>query len=375
VKKIITLIIIGMASFFVFGQIKPTTVTNRVDPVTISPKPTPSVIPQNTKYKILDTKYSLFMPYWTLGPIGSDITIPNIANSDTQTIDSLIYFGIAPTSDGSIQTTDTGYDRVEHFILLTKDHPAKKILTLRLMQDEVTQDILDSNASQNTLAREVSLFAKTNGFSGVMIDLEFKALPTQDTITSISDFTKTISSQLHKQDLMVSFAIYGDTYYRKRPYDVKAVGEAVDELFIMAYDFHKSFGTPGPGFPLSGQLDYGYDMQTMIADFTSFVPAKKITVIFGMYGREWIVDTKNRPLKASQVHTRAQIAKRFFPTCTFTDCVVKQDATSSETKISYTNADKTHVVWFEDEVSVQKKIQYLNQQGISSFSFWGYGYY
>lgn len=163
--------------------------------------------------------------------------------------------------------------------------------------------------------------------------------------------------------------IYGDTFYRKRPYDIKSIGSSLDELMIMAYDFSKSYGEPGPNFPHEGQEQYGYDLKTMIEDFANLVPREKLTVIFGMYGYDWTVDDKERPLKQAQALSFNEIKKKYPENCS--NCTTSRDELAQETKI----VAGDHVIWFEDSTSAQKKQEYLKSQGIGNFAYWAYGYF
>ena len=170
--------------------------------------------------------------------------------------------------------------------------------------------------------------------------------------------------------------IYGDTYYRQRPYDLKALDQYVDQFYIMAYDFHKSYGEPGPNFPLKGKEIYGYDMEIMIRQLISDIDAQKLTILFGLFGYDWSVDDQNRPLKPAQSLTLRQIKNRFLESCPFTPCSIQRDNLSAETSIQY--ADETgqkHVVWFEDETSVGEKVTFLNSNSISNIGYWAWGYY
>lgn len=339
-------------------------------PTIITPSPTP-----HTKNKIPHTKYSVFMPYWTLPEEEVSTTLPKIDTMQvTASNTTLVYFGVTVDKNGNIDTNDTGYNRLNTFISATKNGGNNTLLTLRLLDEEVIERLLDNNTAQKKTAAEVAKLAKIHGFSGIVVDLEVKAIPTKETVADISKFTQTLSRHFRTEGLSVFFAIYGDTYYRARPYDVTSISSFVDGLFIMAYDFHKSYGTPGPGFPLGGASEFGYDMSQMLADF-SVIPKEKLTIIFGMYGKEWIVDEKNRPLKAARIFTRAQIQQTFFPNCSFAECKLQQDTNSAEGFIRYKKDDKTHVVWYEDELSVAKKIEFLKKNGIFSYSFWAFGYY
>lgn len=178
--------------------------------------------------------------------------------------------------------------------------------------------------------------------------------------------------------------IYGDALYRVRPYDVKELSPHVDQIYIMAYDFHKSRGEPGPNFPLTRsprrrfgeagrsesegghKKEYGYDFQTMIADFTQIVPREKITVLFGMYGYDWTLGAQGKPLKAATAVPLLEIDTG--------GAIINPN--SKEKYIEYLDDEGyEHVLWYEDHESVNVKIDYLKTQGIGRVGYWVWGYF
>jgi spore germination protein YaaH len=306
------------------------------------------------------SREAVFVPYWA--------DMSDLANQPER----LLYFGISPDENG-INTGEPGYQNLDSFI--TNRGSKETYLTVRMLDNEITTPLLKNRDRWQPLAKEITNLASENGFDGVVLDLEVGLLALQISPESITGFTQTLKDELEIKDLPLAMTLYGDTFFRKRPYDIKKLGAVVDEVMIMAYDFHKSFGSAGPNFPLNGREEYRYDFTTMVQDFTKIVPAEKITVIFGMYGYEWNVDEQERPLKSAEAITLNQINKRYFPNCTKANCKVERDETSAEMQISFSDNGRTRRIWYEDEKSVDTKQKLLEEKGISSVGFWAYGYY
>lgn len=243
---------------------------------------------------------------------------------------------------------------------------------------------------------------KDFGFNGVVIDLEIAGIATDNLVNKINQLIEKLSNQAKENSLKFLIAVYGDTFYRHRPYDINFFVKHSDEIMIMAYDFSKSYGQPGPNFPFSGRDKFGYDFQMMIDDFLKVVPAEKLTVIFGMFGYDWLVDEKKRPITAAKALTLKQIKEKFFKkqdeiggddnqrfiqvNCSLANCLAQRDQEAKEMEIDYTfsrdQPDETgiylidyHNVWFEDEESVAIKIKFLEEKGIESIAYWSYGYF
>jgi len=354
-KKFLLLVIAVVLVAFFFLQKK----GNNIE------KKTPIVPTRITKQKItqvISSSKSIFVPYWTMkGGL-----------SDLNQYDNLFYFGLNGGSEG-IDKNDPGLQKISDFMDKTPLNKAK-FLTIKISEwDENRQKIISDAVD----------IAKQYKFSGVVLDLELNSLFSDQVKNQITDFVQLFSATLKKENMKLYVALYGDTFYRKRPYDVLPIAKSADQILIMAYDFHKVGGEPGPNFPFTDSQKYGYDFQTMVDDFQKFVPQDKLAVIFGLYGYDWMVDEKKRPIKPAKALTLDEIRPKFLEKCQWQDCLVKRDNKSKETEVDYVVSNVVdnygyldyHVVWFEDEESVNVKIDYLKTKGIGNIAYWAWGYF
>lgn len=307
----------------------------------------PTKIPSPTKAPLVQKK-SIFVPDWTLD--GSQLV---------GDYDRWIYFG----SGGKLSA----------FAEATADK--EKWTTIKFTE-------IGEKSSWETQAQQLIADKDKYAIKGIVLDLEINALPFQNTITEINDLVEFFYIKAKEADLKMAVALYGDTFYRKRPYDLLFLNNHSDEVMIMAYDFHKSRGEPGPNFPFGGQK-YDYNFQLMIEDYLKYVPAEKLTVIFGMYGYDWAVDEKKRPITSANALTLNEAKKKFLDKCEWKDCVVIRNKKAKEMEVNYVISRVVenygyidyHVVWFEDEESVKIKSEFLKEKGIGSICYWAYGYF
>ncbi len=319
--------------------------------------PTPTVIIDRSQ----KTNTALFVPNWAM-------------NSISDGYDQYIYFGVSPTTSG-IGSDDQDVKDIDTFF---NNVPQGKqtLLTLEMTNSSTNATILQSKTLQQKIISQTLSLAKANGFSGVVLDLEMSSIPFSALIDEINAFTKSFDQQTKAQQLQFDVTLYGDTFYRLRPFDIKSIASNSDMVMIMAYNFHKTRSDPGPNFPISGQAVYGYDMGKMADDFLQAVPNQKLGVIFGLFGYDWPVDAQGSAIGAGQAVTESQIQSKFLDTCAFKDCQIKRDPVSSETEIHYTDDNnQRHIVWFEDMQSVSTKEQFLRKKGIGNFSFWANSYF
>lgn len=307
---------------------------------------------------------SLFVPYWT-------IQDSDLINTD---YNEYLYFGVTPTTNG-VNSDEAGYTQLEQFNA-NVPQGKKKLLVLRMLDADNNTKILKSPSVQRKVIGETISTAKEYGFDGVVLDLELSAIPFESLISQIRDFNSLFFTQTKAQSMFYGIAIYGDTFYRLRPFDVKAIAQKTDKMYVMAYDFHKSRGNPGPNFPLQGENTYGYDMTVMSEDFLKFAPPQKISVIFGLFGYDWTVDKNNAAIEYGKAKTVNEITNTFLSGCNYVECSINRDKLSGETQIRYVDEEnQRHIIWFEDMKSVEAKQLYLRGKGINSFSFWANSYF
>jgi len=323
----------------------------------------PAVSSVKPSEEFQDQSRILFVPYWTLEEkVVSD------------TFDRLIYFGISANTEG-IDTKEDGYKKITKFYKLA-DTRRDKYLTLRMIDSKANFAILENKDAQKNVINQTITLAKEKEFTGVVLDLEVIGLPFNSVINQINEFVKQFYTKSKENKLEFSIMLFGDVFYRVRPYDVKKIAQYGDKIFVMSYDFHKAGGAPGPNFPFSGKEKYGYDFKTMTDNFSKIVGIEKLVIVFGLFGYDWTVDENNHAIKPGVALSLNNAKKKFLQNCEFKNCSVKRDSISSETEVHYKDAqEKNHIVWFEDEESVLKKKEYLKEKGITKTAFWAYSYF
>ncbi|HLD26712.1 MAG TPA: glycosyl hydrolase family 18 protein [Patescibacteria group bacterium] len=329
--------------------------------------PTPTT--SSKTYTPLST--SLFIPYWHIDKKQTVFTPPSIPALEMVKAPRIIYFGVTVNSHG-IDMTESGYKNIIHIPPDQKD----SLLVLRMTSATALETMLSDEKLFQTVAESVIHITNTYNYQGILLDLEIQSIPTNKTVAHITSFVQRLANELKTDKLSFSMTLFGDQFYRYRPYDLEALEKSVDHFYIMAYDLHKANGEPGPNFPLRKDATSDYDLVRAIDQFTTIIPPEKMTVVFGMYGYDWIVDEKKRPIKKATSLTLAQIKKKFLKKCSWENCIIRRDSASEETEMNYVEPPSTyHIVWFEDEQSVDKKIHALLQKGIVHYAFWAWGYY
>ena len=321
------------------------------------------VSPPPTDIPIIQKKsLAVFVPYWSLSKN------PIIVDADT-----LLYFGVG-VSESGIDTNEIGYKAISKFTNGAKNG-VKKLLVIRMINSSINSKVLEDKTIQKKIIDQSVVTAEKNGFSGIVLDFEIKALAFDSVVNNITTFYSLFAKQAHKNNLQFDITLYGDTFYLARPYDVGKIGTYSDHIYIMTYDFHKAGGNPGPNFPLSGKDTYGYDMKQMISDFSKSVPSNKLIITFGLFGYDWIVDKQNESNVVAKPLSYTDIRSKYLNGCLEKDCKITRNA-SGETSITFMDRDNhKHIIWFEDRTSMEKKKQFLSTKGLNSTAIWAYSYY
>lgn len=302
---------------------------------------------------------AIFVPYW-----GVSKTL------NTSEYDTAIYFGITPDTSG-INKNEDGYKKLSLFT--TYETSKRKLLTIRMLTPEINEKALHDAILQKNIITQSIQIAKENGFDGIVLDFEYSGIAFDPLVQSTTTLSKNFALEMHKNNLLFYQMLYGDSFYRVRPFDIEAIGKESDGIFIMAYGLHKVGGNAGPNFPLK---DPDYDFSAMIPTFLEKVPAQKITVIFGMFGYDWKENDKGQSLGIATSHSLLEMQKKFIFSCQFTQCKVIRDQMATEYKVTYKDGDGfAHEVWFEDTLSIKAKEGFLQNEGIGSVGFWAYTYF
>ncbi len=347
------LIVLGVGIFIVSKSFFPYSISSQVKKTIVHPAPVVASSSQTI----------LFVPYWTM---------------DGKAISSqyaqAVYFGITANTSG-IDTEEDGYKGISQFVQSVS--PSQRtILAIRLLDQNIDEKVLHDSSFQQKIITQSLDTAHRYRFDGVLLDFEYKALAFDEVVQSVNNLSDKFSQATHASHMLFYDALYGDTVYRLRPYDISHIGKVSDGVYVLAYDFHKASGNPGPNFPLGTLPDEDYNFSEMIGDFSQKIPVSKLTIVFGLFGYDWTIDNKNQSIGMATTITAQEAQQKFFPSCSLSQCRAKHDSIAAETEVTYQGVGKAlHEVWFEDMQSVLQKENLLHKKSITSTALWSYSYF
>lgn len=241
--------------------------------------------PEERQYEVFG-----FAPFWTLHKLD---------NVDFNTLSTLAYFGVPVTADGTLDREDIGYTKFQskqatELFMKAHSHGTRVVLTITQMKNPNIEAILGSEQAQQTAINETVAEVKKRGIDGVNIDFEYVGNPGYTLRQEFSDFVAGMTEKMHEEvpGSKVTVSVYASAARSPKLYDIKAIGDSADAVFMMAYDFAVSGSERAePTAPLYGFKEgkYAYDIATAVKDFTRQMPAEKLILGVPYYGYNYPV--------------------------------------------------------------------------------------
>jgi len=217
------------------------------------------------------------------------------------------------------------------------------------------------NATQtDTLLASVIQMVQRAGYAGVNFDIE--GVPGSDR-AEYTAFITQAASDLHAIGAKISVAVPSEESsdlgeWFDEAYDYPALGQVVDQLIMMAYDYHYAGGPPGPISPISWD-------QAVIDYASSVMPPDKVILGMPAYGYIW--NTATDAGTAYWVSGMQAMAADFGATIT-------HDAAADEGTFSYQSGGNSYVGWFVDGQGAADRLALAHKAGIGGVMVWRMDY-
>jgi spore germination protein YaaH len=219
-------------------------------------------------------------------------------------------------------------------------------------------DILHDPAAMTRHVNDIVTLVTQHGYAG--IDIDYEDLHGSDR-AAFSTFVANLGDALHAKNKILSVAVFAKTSnagddQRNVAQDYAAIGDAADEVRLMAYDYHWAASPPGPVAPITW-------VQQVLDYAKTQIPAEKIVLGIPVAGYDWVGD-KGEPVSWLQCfgRTRAYHA------------TLEYDRLTQSPSFRYTDEQgRAHEVWFENAESTNAKLQVAKAAGIRGVYLWMFG--
>lgn len=229
---------------------------------------------------------------------------------------------------------------------------------------EVAHKIFTDKKTSKQLINNVLTTMKNKGFKSLNIDFEHIKAEDRDLYNG---FLETIIPKVKDAGYTVSTALAPKTSAEQGgawhgAHDYKRHGQLADFVILMTYEWGWSGGPPRAVAPIPEVRD--------VLDYAvSVIPSKKIVMGVPLYGYDWKLPYEEGKPWAKRVapkEARQLAAKE--------GAQVKYDDEAQSPYFNYTDDNgKKHVIWFENENSVQAKYNLVKEYGLRGVAYWVLG--
>jgi spore germination protein len=229
---------------------------------------------------------------------------------------------------------------------------------------DLAHAILADPAVRATALNGIVERAKSLDAGGVQID--FENIPGNDR-EAYTAFLGQLKGLLQPQQISLSIAAAAKTKDSTDGWggatDYAAIGQIVDQFYIMAYDEHWRGGEPGPVASLPW-------VEKVIRYATGVMPSQKVILGIPFYGYDWAVDPQTDQ-KGNKAYGSASMERRIEGL----GGKAKWDPVSGENVATFKAADGTdRVAWWPSEQSLEAKLKLAYQYNLKGVAPWRLGF-
>jgi len=219
--------------------------------------------------------------------------------------------------------------------------------------------IINNTEETDKHISDVVELVNRNNFNGIELDYEYLIAEDKD---EYSEFIRRLSQQLHDNSKKLVVTLHPKTtdkgtWHAAEAQDWEELAKHADKLRVMAYDFSWEESNPGPISP------YPWFKKVLIYSKKK-IPKEKLVFGVGLYGYDW-VEGGTRAQDKTLVEVNGLIQKH--------KGELNYNNKDRSPSFIYKEQEGSHVVWYENELSLDSKVELLIKEGISNICIWRLG--
>lgn len=316
-----------------------------------------------------------FLPYWNV----KDYQLH-------QSVTHLSYFRLAINGKGEIEK-DGGWsiyknDDYQKIISQIDRKNIKLEMTFFTSQSGEIEKLIKCRSCQDKLTENILTIVREDQLDGVNLDLEYLGYVDEKMRAQVTDFVFRLKNSLTKEfpRAQLSIDIYGGAANMNNLWDFSKLGKIVDRIIVMGYDYKtKSSAIPGPTSPTLGESIWGGNIWEDVRNLLSTIPSEKIILTVPFYGYAWETTTgdlataktwpdsgETMTYKGAQniLADKSKKAEQKWDEKSLTPYLVFYDQ----------EAERWHIGFFENERSLDYKIDLIEQLNLGGMAIWALGY-
>jgi spore germination protein len=341
-----------------------------------------------------------FAPHWTFNKLD---------NVDFEVLTTFAYFGVDLDGQGNLDRSGRGYqvyksDQATEIFKKAHSKGTKVVLTITQMKNAPIRELMDNEQAQQNAINQIITEVKDRGIDGVNIDMEYTGNPGDGYRAKFSTFMANLNEQMDRElpGSQITVSVYASAVKEPKIYDIKTLGQTVDGVFMMAYDFAVAGSANAiPTAPLYGHKEgkYWYDISTAVEEFTAVMPAEKLILGVPWYGYNYAVKSPTVKTATSKGYTSyykkgRRTYSQFVPYKNYaqTYSIVSNDVTENTEgitnyqegfdeygKVSWKayyvpSAGTWRMVFIDDVKSLSHKYDFAKEKGLGGVGMWALGF-
>lgn len=320
-----------------------------------------------------------FLPYWAVG---------NKAKVYPEYMDQIIYFGLTMDSSGTLLKKDKNGNSLPEWNSLntsyfqklkadSKQTNTKILIAIKNFNNDEINTLISNPSSVRTGINEIKEIVEKYDFDGVNIDFEYVTRSDFPTQKFYNQFLKILADELRseKADIIISFDVNATAVYTDMAYDMVKIGDTVDQVIIMGYDYYQPSSTKaGPVAPIE-MPDNSPSLTKTLNSLKGRVEPEKLILGIPLYGHEW--RTISDKYQSEVVPDTGAIAtyKRVRELIANKETVsIHYDSYSKSPWLTYRQNGQIKQIYYEDEKSIESKIEFIHERDLGGIALWALGY-
>jgi spore germination protein YaaH len=303
-------------------------------------------------------------------------------------LSTIAYFGVNLNGDGSMVTSDSGYQTwrsSQTTALIDTAHQSgdRVVLTVKTFDSNAIESIVGSEGNRQNAIQHIVAELQGRGGDGVNVDFE-GSTPTvnpADVVAFMSELQYALRSAVSAQSYL-TIDTYASAGLGGEMWNLPALTPYVDAFDVMAYDIYSTgSANAGPVAPLNGNT---YSDTNVVADFLRVVPAQQIILGVPYYGYKWNVTAPTEGAATTGgagADTYSAVISDFSCATQLTQYFDSTYATPWATWWSAASGDPcggNHNSWrelfYDNATSLGAKYDLVNAKGLRGIGIWALGY-
>ena len=327
--------------------------------------------PKTNKIVKRDYKVFGFLPSWN---VGKTVVYTN-------EIDRLVFLGIESDADGNL-IWDTQSKKIKSAVFVEqmakiKKNGGKNILGVKLFDDDKIIELMADESAKSNLIEQIKLTIMENNFDGVNIDIEYQG----DPLAILGDEFYSFIQKLNESGTEeISVDVFANTIIKGDKEKLNRLLGEIDDLIVMAYDFHRSgMDYSGAVAPIGSPVGERNILEVVQKINEAELNRKKMTLAYPLYGYEWKTVTEEYGSRVNRGWIAMASYKRMkelvnSPEFSNSNYKLNWDEVSMSPWISYVEDGEIHQIYFENLESLKRKFKLAHDNQLGGIGFWALGY-